>query len=308
VETLTDIGGQCDGVRCDMAMLMTNDVFGRTWGPRAGARPEDDYWPTVIERVRQTRAELTFIAEAYWDMEWTLQQHGFDLCYDKRLYDRLLTGPAESVREHLEADASYQEGLIRFIENHDEPRAAAAFAPAQARAAAIVMSTLQGARLYHDGQLDGLATRIPVFLGRGPDEPRDAELCSFYERLLRAVAEAGLRDGEWRLCDSTGWPDNDSHRQLVSWCWSGGGARHLVVVNLSDRAAQARIRVPWNDLSGGTWSLVDRLAGQRFERSGDELADPGLYVGLEPWAFHFLAFAREPALEELPRADHAIHA
>ena len=118
-----------------------------------------------------TFPDLVFIAEAYWDMEWTLQQQGFDFCYDKRLYDRLVHEPAASVRGHLQADADYQERLIRFIENHDEPRAAATFAPAQARAAAVVISTLQGARLYHDGQLEGLRTRIPVFLDRGPDEP-----------------------------------------------------------------------------------------------------------------------------------------
>ena len=44
-------------------------------------------------------------------------------------------------------DATYQERLLRFIENHDEPRAAATFGGAQARAAAVVASTLQGARL-----------------------------------------------------------------------------------------------------------------------------------------------------------------
>ena len=42
--------------------------------------------------------------------------------------------------------------------------------PAKARAAAVAFSTLQGARLYHDGQLEGRRTRIPVFLARGPDE------------------------------------------------------------------------------------------------------------------------------------------
>ena len=125
------------------------------------------------------------------------------------------------MRGHLQADAAYQERLIRFIENHDEPRAAATFGPAQARAAAVVMSTLQGARLYHDGQLEGRRTRIPVFLDRGPDEPVDGDLRAFYERLLRPSPTSGLRDGDWRLCDCTGWPDNDSHRQLVAWCWRG---------------------------------------------------------------------------------------
>jgi hypothetical protein len=290
VETLVAIGAQCDGLRCDMAMLTTNEVFARTWGERAGPVPAEEYWPLVIARTRAAHPDLLFVAEAYWDMEFALQSQGFDLCYDKRLYDRLAHESAEAVRGHLQADAGYQERLLRFIENHDEPRAAATFGPAQARAAAVAMSTLQGARLYHDGQLEGRRTHIPVFLGRGPDEPPDDDLRAFYERLLRAVADSGLRDGAWRLCDCEGWPDNDAYRRLVAWCWSGAGARHLVVVNLSDAPAQARVRVPWDDLAGRAWELADRLDGRCFERDGDALAGDGLYVELGAWAFHFLAW------------------
>jgi hypothetical protein len=289
-EMLIGVGEQCDGLRCDMAMLMTNEVFAKTWGERAGPPPADDFWPSLIGRVRQTHPDLLFMAEAYWDMEWTLQQQGFDLCYDKRLYDRLAHDPPESVRSHLQADPAYQERLIRFVENHDEPRAAATFGAGQAWAAAVVMSTLQGARLYHDGQFDGYRTHIPVFLGRGPDELPDRDLRAFYQRLVRAVADADLRGGDWRLCDCTGWPDNDSHRQLVAWCWATGQQRHLVVVNLAGAPAQARVHLPWDDLPGRTWSLTDALSGQAFDRAGDELAADGLYVGLDGWAFHFLAF------------------
>jgi hypothetical protein len=288
-QTLIAIGEQCDGLRCDMAMLMTNEVFARTWGERAGPAPQDEYWPTLIARTKAAHPDFLFLAEAYWDMEWTLQQQGFDLCYDKRLYDRLAHESAESVRGHLQADSSYQERLLRFIENHDEPRAAATFGARQARAAAVAMSTLQGARLYHDGQLEGRRTRIPVFLGRGPDEPPDSDLRSFYARLLRAIDDAGLRDGDWRLCACEGWPDNDSHRRLVSWCWSNAGSRHLVVVNLSDAPAQARVRLPWDDVAGGSWQLTDRLDGEHFQRAGDELATEGLYVALDAWASNFLA-------------------
>jgi hypothetical protein len=290
-ETLIGIARQCDGLRCDMAMLMTNEVFARTWGERAGPVPDAEYWPALIAGTKAAHPDFAFIAEAYWDMEWALQQQGFDLCYDKRLYDRLAHDPAEAVRGHLQADADYQERLIRFIENHDEPRAAATFEPEQARAAAVAMSTLQGARLYHDGQLEGRHTRIPVFLGRGPDEPADGALLAFYERLLRAVAESDLRDGDWRLCDCVGWPDNDSHRRLVAWGWGGPAARHLVAVNLSDAPAQARVRLPWADLGGREWALTDRLDGRRFARDGDEIAADGLYVELGPWESHFLACA-----------------
>lgn len=289
--TLIAIAAQCDGVRCDMAMLMTNEVFAGSWGARAGAAPADDYWPALIGRVRATHPDFLFMAEVYWDMEWTLQQQGFDLCYDKRLYDRLIHEPASSVREHLQADPTYQERLIRFIENHDEPRAAAVFAAAQERAAAVAISTLQGARLYHDGQFDGFRTRIPVFLGRGPDEPTDPELHAFYERLLRAVADSDLRQAEWQLCECMGWPDNPSHQQLVSWCWRTDRSRHLVVVNLADTPAQARVHVPWTDLAGRTWTLCDALSDQQFKRDGDGLSADGLYVALDPWQSYLMHVA-----------------
>src|SRR4051812_11015740 len=75
---LTGVGEQCDGLRCDMAMLMTNRVFARTWGERVGPAPADEFWPPLIARVMEAHPGFTFIAEAYWDMEWALQQQGFD--------------------------------------------------------------------------------------------------------------------------------------------------------------------------------------------------------------------------------------
>ncbi len=291
IDTLVSIGDQCDGFRCDMAMLMMNEVFARTWGARAGAPPADDYWPTIIAAVREAHPDLVFIAEAYWDMEWTLQRQGFDLCYDKRLYDRLVSESAQSVRAHLQAADDYQERLVRFIENHDEPRAADTFTPEKERAAAVVMSTLEGARLYHAGQLEGLHTHIPVFLARGPQQPGDEELRAFYDKLLGAVADSDLRDGDWQLCECRGWPDNHSSEQLLAWCWRANGQRHLVLVNFASRAAQARVRLPWSDLAGRTWHLRDALNGDVFERDGGELQDEGLYVGMGPWESYFLAFA-----------------
>ncbi len=291
IDTLVSIASQCDGVRCDMAMLMTNEVFARTWGARAGDPPAEDYWPTIISAVHATHPALVFIAEAYWDMEWALQQQGFAFCYDKRLYDRLVSGPAQSVRSHLQAAPDYQERLLRFIENHDEPRAADTFTPERERAAAVVMSTVAGARLYHAGQLEGLHTHIPVFLARGPEQSGDQQLRAFYETLLAAVAGSDLRDGDWQLCECSGWPDNYSADQLVAWCWRTDRRRHLVVVNLADQDGQARVRLPWNDLAGRTWQLRDELDGHAFERDGDELQDEGLYVGMRPWEHYLLALA-----------------
>ena len=64
VGELLKIAEQCDGLRCDMAMLLLNDIFERTWGTRAGVKPVDDYWTTVIPAIRAKWPEFRFIAEA----------------------------------------------------------------------------------------------------------------------------------------------------------------------------------------------------------------------------------------------------
>ena len=292
VETLSDIASQCDGVRCDMAMLLLNSVFERTWGSRAGSRPATEYWDDVIHAIKRANPNFLFIAEAYWDLEWELQQHGFDFCYDKRLYDRLEHEEAESVRLHLCADATYQNKLLRFLENHDEPRAASTFPPAKERAAAVVTSTLSGARMFHEGQFEGRKVRLPVFLGRRPDEPTDKALQDFYRRLLIAINHPAFREGDWRLCERTGWPDNSSFQNVVAWTWRLNDDRWLVVVNLSDSTSQARVKLGWNDIAGNQWLLTDRLAGVSYQRAGNDVSGEGLFVELGPWAYHFLRLHR----------------
>ncbi|MFG2003474.1 hypothetical protein ACGFNU_30375 [Spirillospora sp. NPDC048911] len=288
-EVLSDIGDQCDGVRCDMAMLMMNDVFARTWGTRAGTPPPDDFWPAVLTEVRGRHPHMTFMAEAYWDLEFQLQGQGFDFCYDKRLYDRLAAGEPGAVRDHLRADLDYQRRLVRFLENHDEPRAAATFGQEQERAAAVVVATLPGAPLWHEGQLDGRRVRVPVFLGRRPDEPPDVDLRTYHTRLLAAVRDSGMRTGDWRLLETTGWPDNRSNLGVLAWTWATGRSRHLVVVNFTAAPAQARVPLPWGDLGGRTWRLRSLMTDVTYDRAGDELMEPGLYVALDEWAADIFA-------------------
>jgi len=292
-ETLDGIVSQCDGLRCDMAMLLMTPIFERTWGERAGAKPDMEYWPELIGQVKERNPDVKFIAEAYWDLEWDLMQQGFDYCYDKRLYDRLEHANSEGVRQHLQADLSYQERLVRFIENHDEPRAAATFSPEKGQAAAVIAMTLPGAKLIHEGQLEGRKIRLPVFLGRRPQEPADGQLKAFYQKLLQAIQIEAIRNGEWKLCMQSGWPDNQSHRNLLAWCWRMDEERRLVVINLSPLRSQSLIQMPWDELSGQNWQLKDVLTEQDLERNGSEMLNPGLYVDLEGWKVHFFKFVPE---------------
>jgi len=289
MQTISSIAQQCDGIRCDMAMLMLNPIFERTWGARAGSQPPTEYWLDIIPAIKNRYPDFLFLAEVYWDLEWELQQKGFDFCYDKKLYDRLVHSHANDVRLHLSADLAYQNKLLRFIENHDEPRAGATFSAEQQRAVALTAATLPGMRLFHEGQFEGCKVRLPVFLGRRPDEPVDVDLRAFYGKLLEAIDRPVFRQGRWSLCQRTGWPDNGSFQNVVAWTWLKDEERYLIVVNLSPWPAQARIQVGWNDTGGQRWQLKDVMSGAIYERHGDEMLSPGLYAELGAWGFHFFS-------------------
>ncbi|GLW27376.1 alpha-amylase [Actinoplanes regularis] len=285
LDVMSRIAEQCDGMRCDMAMLLTNEIFAGTWGRHAGPVPAAEFWPGLIGELRERHPDVALIAEVYWDTEWLLQQQGFDFCYDKRLYDRLAHEDAASVRAHLAAGRDYQDRLVRFLENHDEPRAAAAMPDGRGRAAAVAVATLPGATLWHDGQFEGRRTRLPVFLARYPDEPADLGLRDFYRRLIEVAGD--VRRGEWRLLGTSGWPDNTSHQDLLAWSWDAT----VVVVNYAAHPTQGRVELPGPALAGRAWRLVDRLDGRVFERSGSELETDGLFVDLPPWGFHILTLS-----------------
>ncbi len=287
IETLKEIAGLCDGIRCDMAMLMLNDVFVQTWGSLAGTVPADEYWKLVIGEVKKEFPDFIFIAEVYWDMEYILQQNGFDFCYDKRLYDRLKAENAEAVRHHLLADSAYQSKLIRFIENHDEERAVSVFRPDKEKAAAIISLTLPGAKLIHEGQLEGRTVRLPVFLRRRPQETSNAFIRNFYETILEITAMEELHKGEWSLCPVSGWDDNQSCRNILAWYWKFGEKACLIAINYCPKPSQGFVFMPAFELGGKAWRLVDLFTQDHYIRMGDELKVSGLYVGLDAWGFHF---------------------
>ncbi len=296
LETLLDIASQCDGVRCDMAMLLTNRVFGHTWQGYylEDYVPETEFWEEIIPQVRAQHPEFLFIAEVYWNMEYEMQQQGFDYCYDKTLYDRLTGGAPRDVRVHLIAAIEYQRRLVRFIENHDEPRAYSVFGGQRQRPAAVLVVTLPGATLLHDGQFSGRRVKLPVQIGRQPDEPADHGLEIFYRRLLAEVQDPIYGRGRWRLFNlSPAWGANHSHESLVAHGWSEDDDHRLVVVNLTGQQAQALINLsPWHGIAQATWSLDDALSGHRYIRTGASMVDPGLYIDLGPYEAHMFRFRR----------------
>jgi hypothetical protein len=280
---LLRIAGQCDGVRCDMAMLILPDVFERTWG-----RPAPLFWRDATRQVREHTPGFCFMAEVYWDLEWTLLQQGFDYAYDKRLYDRLRDGQARPVREHLRAGLDYQGRLARFLENHDEPRAAAAFAPAQHEAAAIITYLSPGLRFFHQGQFDGRRKRISPHLVRGPGERADNRLQQFYDRVLAALRDGTLRDGRWQLLECTpAWEENRTWDSFVAWHWRGAAdAERIVAVNYADHQSQCYLCVPRHAAGAATVRLRDQMSPATYDRSAGDLGTRGLFLDLPAWGYH----------------------
>ncbi len=280
IAELAKIAGQCDGVRCDMAMLVLPEVFERTWGLRA-----EPFWPKAIARVRERNADFRFLAEVYWDLEWTLQQQGFDYAYDKRLYDRLRDGHARPVREHFWAGLDYQDRLARFLENHDEPRAAATFPPEVHEAAAVITYLAPGLRFFHQGQFAGRKIRISPHLGRGPDEPTDTHLKSFYDSLLGVLHSPIVREGRWQLLECRpAWDGNPTSDSFIAFAWQGSEDDRLIVTaNYAPHGSQCHVGLPFTGLAPHTWRLTDQLTGEAFDWRGVDLESRGLYLAERPW-------------------------
>ncbi|QDT57048.1 Cyclomaltodextrinase [Caulifigura coniformis] len=277
---LQTIAKLCDGVRCDMAMLLLPDVFERTWGLRP-----DLFWPKAIQAVKAAVPGFTLMAEVYWDLEWELQQQGFDYTYDKRLYDRLRDLHAAPVRGHLHADLAFQNKLARFLENHDEPRAAATLPHGPHEAAAVITFFSPGLRFFQDGQFEGRKVHLSPHLGRAPAETVDEELRSFYRRLLDVLKRPLFRSGHWQLLEcSPAWDGNPTNDCFIAYRWIGAeGEQALVIVNYAPHASQCRLRLHDLVSTSHEWRLVDLFTEEVYDRRGSELASTGLFIDATAW-------------------------
>jgi glycosidase len=293
-QQMLKIAGLCDGVRCDMAMLVLNNIFQNTWGgilySHEGSRPESEFWQDAIAEVKLKHPGFVFIAEAYWDLEWDLQQLGFTYTYDKRLYDRLKSAPVRSINAHLKAEIKYQNKLVRFIENHDEERAVAMFGKEQSFAAAVIMATIPGMRLFHDGQWEGKKIKLPVQLGREPVENKQPSVELFYELLRTVTADELFHNGEWRLLETIPSSAGNFHYEnMLAWEWRLKDEHALVIVNYSVNFAQCRVRFE-APVKSGEFLLRDVFNKDEYYRTADEVQKAGLYVELLPWHTHIFRY------------------
>jgi glycosidase len=322
---LLAVSAQCDGVRCDMAMLALRDVFLRTWKefPSAHYHAQKEFWTEAIAAVRAQRNGFVSLAEVYWNLEARLQELGFDFTYDKALYDRIVgrnavqflplppapPSPGGSVVRGEYSDGgrgtlfevtnylhsltpAFLERSAHFIENHDEPRIASLLSPEEHRAAALLVAALPGMRFLHEGQLSGRRLHANVHFATRREEAIDPHTTAFYERLFSALKNSAVGDGAWQLIDARpAWSDNPTHENIALIQWQKAPRTFdLAVVNLSSVQSQCYAPLSIDGLAKTNWRMVDLLGSEVYEREGRTLRERGLYLDLRPHAaqlFHF---------------------
>jgi hypothetical protein len=292
-DVLRAVATRCDGVRCDMAMLVLPDIFERTWQHVPIKDRAGDFWPGAIAAVRREHPGFVFLAEAYWDLETRLVAEGFDFAYDKVLADRLVHGHHDQVAVHLAGLGAQTARRAHFLENHDEKRVAPQLRLDEHRAAAAVILGLPGMRFLHDGQLAGLRRFARIQLARRAEEPGDAAVGSMYDTLLAAIHSSAIGRGDGIVLEPRrAWGDNTTADSFVLTQWPGDDADRfdLLVVNLAPYRAQCR--APLRVRSGGIWKLTDRLGDERWLRGGDELVADGLFLDVDAHAVQLFSFER----------------
>ncbi len=293
IEKLIYITSVADGVRCDMAMLPLNNVFQNTWSGVLNkfgyGKPQEEFWKTAVNKVKLKNPDFIFLAEAYWDLEWNLQQLGFDFTYDKTLTDRLSTDDIVGIKAHLLADKEFQLKSVRFIENHDEQRAAKKFDINKSLAAAVVISTIQGAHFYYDGQFEGKKTKLPVQFGREPAEKISQQVLKFYEVLMEITNEEIFKKGNWQLLypEPVGNTDN-TRENILAWQWRLNNEFRIIVINYSNIISRCRLKLEM-DSNQNKILFEDLFTKKFYKRPLDEIKDPGLFVELKGYQSHIFS-------------------
>lgn len=298
VELLTDlvvsVAKRVDGIRLDMAHLILNEVFQRSWDQqmRAGgfSRPQREFWEQLISNVKSQRPDVIFVSEAY-DYYFTqppeqelLTNLGIDYSYNKKVLDLLEHFNLDNLKGYLSSESQgHLSRMCHFVENHDEPRAAFSLGGVQQSfAGAVVALTIPGARFTFQGQYEGLKNRLGIHLRRAMPEQPDHDLRAKYAKLTEILAAPLFHKGTWTYINV---PSEGSGWRLMAWRWEYYGEKRLIVVNFSDQQGWGNVQVAdAHASSGDEVRLTELLSGEEYTRSGSEMRGRGLTVGLPPWS------------------------
>ncbi len=288
---LRTIAAHCDGIRCDMAMLQLNDIFDTNWRYLLGntPQPEKEFWT----EAHAAFPSLTLLAEAYWGTEQRLLDLGFSYSYDKILYDAVRDHNISQIRERLVSLPERQSDFARFMENHDEQRRAVVFPNDRLAADGTLLATLPGMRFYHQGELEGRRIHLPITLRVAADEPPDRISTNFFQKILRITKQDVFHEGNWNLLDVA--PEGDAPTDaLLVYEWRSSKAWKIIAVNLAAYPSQGRVHLADRVSPTQNYIFNDELNNVRYDRSGQELHEIGLFIRRDPFQAHLFDITTAP--------------
>lgn len=288
---LRTIASHCDGLRCDMAMLLLRDIFEGIWRYLIGntPAPATEFWADLHAEL----PSLVLLAEAYWGTEQRLLDLGFSFSYDKTLYDAVRDINIPTVRGRLAASPDEQRHFARFMENHDEPRRPEAFGNERLAADGTFMGTLPGMRFYHQGELEGRRIRLPIMLRVAAEEPPDPLSPAFFNKILQITKQDVFHEGEWMLLEVV--PEGDTSPDgLIVYEWRSAEAWKVIVVNLKGDASQGRLRLGDRVSVTRQYVFHDELNDVKYLRSGEELHNVGLFIRRDGFQAHLFDVTLAP--------------
>lgn len=323
IQMLCQMARRVDGVRCDMAMLVLKEQVKAHRHPHMPREQFErlmphEFWSEAIQAVKRVNPQFTFIAETYWSMEGQLQLLGFDYTYNKPLYEALChalhVGHAEGLMNFLRSLGNeYLSRSVHFLENHDEERAMNAFGEDRQRAAAVVLSTLPGVALVHQGQMEGWRERLPVQrvvpLQR---EPVNTALSNYYKHLLHATDLPVFRGGRMHVLYC-------SNPAIIAYARGGSGQQALVIVNSSAHIQRGLVYVSpglrlestitywfydlFYDLKSPSVRELETIQPS-YQYPAAQVLKQGMFVELRPYDAHVFLVAPDRVRAHKKRMQH----
>lgn len=298
IKELLKLSKKCDGVRCDMTMLLLSDIFFETWKnhplPKDYVPAAQEFWYDAISKVKRENPDFIFIAEVYWHREDDLLSLGFDYVYDKILYELLIENRVNLINEYIKKNYSYHKNRFLFLENHDEQRSAYIFSEEKLKAAATLIYTLPAMKLIYDGQLEGREFHHSIQLRRLQKEEVKSHLKIFYKNLFNAIKKSSIPEAYFKLLKPIpAWEGNPAYMNFIIYLYEDEKLnKDLIVINLSPYQSQCRVKIESYDLIDKKFLIRDRLSDEEYLRDGNEMFHHGLYLELKPYQSQIFEFIK----------------
>ncbi len=285
----------------------------------------NEFWREVVDRINAERPDTLLLAEAFWMLEgYFVRTLGMHRVYNSAFMNMLKREEnakyRETLRNVLQHSPAVLERFVNFMNNPDEETAVAQFGDGDKYVGiCVMMVTLPGLPMFGHGQIEGFSEKYGMEYPRAYwDEPPNEQLVARHEReIFPLMRRRHLFSGadSFELYDfSPG--DGAVCEDVFAYTNRAGHDRALVLYNNAYPTVAGWVRdaVPTvrgvatlasalGIERGRLYAFRDHGDGLSYLRSGDELADRGLYAELPGFRYHvFLGFNPTDDLWDL--AEH----